>query len=99
MNLNDLPVVSSTDYKAASPVELDIKNGGNFVGGVVSMAKHSLHPLELCVCGQLDLVAQIGSQLTRPLVDLGQQVCLLEFLALVCFTIGGRQTLVEEISD
>ena len=99
MNLNDLPVVSSTDYKAASPVELDIKNGGNFVGGVVSMAKHSLHPLELCECGQLDGVAQIGSQLARPLVDLGQQVCLLEFLALVCFTIGGRQTLVEEISD
>lgn len=98
MNLNDLPVIGSTDYKAASPVELDIKNGGNFVGGVIRMAKHGLHPFELGVCGQLNRVAQTGSQLARSLMDLGQQVCLLEFLALVCLTIGGRQSL-EEIID
>jgi len=99
MNLNDLPVVGSADYKAASPVELDIKNGGNLIGGVVSVAKHSLHPLELGVCSQLNGAAQIGSQLTRSLVHLSQQVRLSEFLALVCLTIGGRQSLEEMISD
>ena len=43
----DLPVVGSTDYKAASTVKLDIKNGGNLVCGVVRMAEDSLHAAEV----------------------------------------------------
>ncbi len=86
-NVIDLPIVSSTDYKAASPVELNIKDGGNLVCGVVCVAKHSLHALKLRVRGQLNLTTKAGRELTRPLLDFGQYIRFLEFLALVCLAI------------
>ena len=55
--VNDLPVIGSADYKAAASVELHIKDGGDLVGGVVCVAKHSLHPLEVGVGAKLDLSA------------------------------------------
>jgi len=53
----DLPIICTTDYKAASTIKLDIKDGGNLICGVISVAKHGLHPLEFEELGQLDLSA------------------------------------------
>lgn len=62
----DLPIISPTDYKAAGTVKLDIKNGGNLVCGVVSVAEDGLHAAEIRKVAQLGLSAEAGCQLAGP---------------------------------
>ena len=44
-----LRIICSTDYKSARPIKLNIEDRRDLICTVVSMAEHSLHPLEVQV--------------------------------------------------